>query len=122
MRSKLLKAQQIQVQLENLHYWDARVLKLEPTNFLDDVTLVFEDSEGNVEILFSGCSKVLFTTSVEDREKPLREMKLSQIPYFIQYIEISDFSQDDRELLNCKVIAPPINVEVLCNSITVNRK
>ncbi|MUT65613.1 hypothetical protein [Paenibacillus sp. NEAU-GSW1] len=117
-----MKAQQIQEKLESLHYWDARVLKLDTTNFVDDVILVFEDSDGNVEILFSGCSRVLFSTSVEDREKPLKEMQLSQIPYFIQDIEISDFVQDGRGLLNCKVIAPPITVEVLCKSITVSKE
>lgn len=118
----MLKAQKIQEQLECLHYWDARLLRLDSAYFGDEVTLVFEDSDENVKILFTGCSKVIFSASVEDREKPLREMKLSQIPYFIQDIEISDFVKDEKELFDCKVIAPPLIFEVICSSIAVSRE
>lgn len=114
-----MNAQQIQQQLENFHYWDARVLRLDSEYFGDEVTLVFEDSGGDVNIKFSGCSKVFFATSVEDREKPLRELALSQIPYFIQDIDISDCVLEGKNLLNCKVSLPPLNIEINCNSVSL---
>lgn len=62
-----MNAQQIQNEFGSLHYWDARVLRLDSSYFGDELTLVFEDSDCNKKIQFTGCSKILFSTSVNDR-------------------------------------------------------
>jgi len=116
-----LKAKQIQEQIESLHYWDARVLQLNAEYFGDEVTIIFQDTGNNVKLLFSGCSKVNIDTNVNDRKKPLRELAIPQIHYFIQDIEVEDLITDGCNLLTCKVSMPPLSMEVCCTSITVSK-
>ena len=114
-----MKAKQIQEKLEKLHYWDARVLSLDAQYFGDEVTIVFEDSDGNIKLLFTGCSKKTVTTNPEDRINPIRELTISQIPYFIQDIEVEDILVNGYDLLSCKILMPPINIELNCNLINI---
>ncbi|TCS96484.1 hypothetical protein [Hazenella coriacea] len=117
-----MKAQLIQEKINRLHYWDARLLQLHADYFGDEVTLLFEDSNANVKLLFSGCSKVHLTTNVSDRIKPMRELSIPQIPYFIQDLEITDYIEGDLELLNCKISAPPLMIELRCYKIEIVRE
>lgn len=114
-----MKAKQIQAQLEKLHYWDARVLRFDVQNFCDELTIVFEDSDRNIKLLFTGCFKIMFYTNPEDRRNPIKELTISQIPYFIQDIELNDILVNGHNLLNCKILMPPINIEINCSSIFI---
>ncbi|AIF51845.1 hypothetical protein [Pelosinus sp. UFO1] len=116
-----MKARQIQEEIERLHYWDARVLQITAEYFGDEVTIIFQDADNNIKLLFSGCSKVNFTTDVSDRKKPLRKLTIPQIPYFIQDIEVVDCIIDEFEVLNCKILMPPMSVEVSCNQIIISK-
>ncbi|MFH0345200.1 hypothetical protein ACHADS_01310 [Bacillus vallismortis] len=116
-----MKAEQIQRDLESLHYWDARVLQLESYFFGDEITMIFEDTDSNVKLSFTGCSKFSFVTAPDDRIKPLKHLAKSQIPYFLQDIEISPFQSEGQELLKCEILMPPLNVEIVCNSISINK-
>ncbi|KMY31475.1 hypothetical protein ACZ11_04355 [Lysinibacillus xylanilyticus] len=115
-----MKAQFIQSEIEAIHYWDARVLQMDTNFFGDEITIVFEDTDYNVKLLFTGCSKFSFITSVVDRLKPLKELTKSQIPYFIQDIKISEVEFEDKEnLLKCNILMPPLNVGVVCTDILI---
>ncbi|GGG13754.1 hypothetical protein [Paenibacillus aceti] len=116
-----MKSEKILSEIESLHYWDARVLKFDSSFFGDEITLVFEDTEFNVKLSFKGCSKFSFVTSVDDRTKPLRGLARSQIPYFLQDIEITDVLIEGHSLMNCKILMPPLNTEILCNSISIEK-
>ncbi|GEN45962.1 hypothetical protein [Alkalibacillus haloalkaliphilus] len=117
-----MNAQQIQQKIEGYHYWDARMVKLRSDYFGYEVKIVFQDTDGEVKIHFLGCSRVCFTTSIEDRLHPLREMNLSQIPYFIQDIDITEYEKCNKSLFNCRVTAPPLDIEIVCNSMLVNKE
>jgi hypothetical protein len=97
------------------------VLRLDSQYFGDEVTLVFEDSDGDVSIVFSGCTKVYLSTSLDDRDKPLRDMLPSQIPYFMQDIDISESVQEGKKRFNCRLALPPLDLEICCNLISVTR-
>ena len=114
-----MKAKQIQEKLEKSHYWDARVLSLDAQYFGDEVTIVFEDSDGNIKLSFTGCSKITVTTNPEDRISPIRKLTIPQIPYFIQDIEVEDILVNNHNLLSCKILMPPMNIEVNCNLINI---
>ncbi|MBG9792653.1 hypothetical protein ABD76_09130 [Paenibacillus dendritiformis] len=116
-----MKAEKILNEIEALHYWDARVLKFDSSFFGDEITLVFEDTEFNVKLSFMGCSKFSFVTSADDRTKPIRELARPQIPYFLQDIEVTDVQSEGHSLLNCKILMPPLNTEILCNSISIEK-
>ncbi|MGG4343610.1 hypothetical protein [Paenibacillus lautus] len=116
-----MKVEKILSEIEAMHYWDARVLKFDSSFFGDELTLVFEDTEFNVKLSFTGCSKFSFLTSVDDRTKPLRELTRPQIPYFLQDIEVTEVQCEGHRLLNCKILMPPLNAEIVCNSISVEK-
>ncbi|GIP46336.1 hypothetical protein J45TS6_47950 [Paenibacillus sp. J45TS6] len=114
-----MKARKILSEIEDMHYWDARVLKFDSSFFGDEMTLVYEDTERNVELSFTGCTEFSFHTTIDDRRRPIRELARSQIPYFLQDIDITDVECGDFNLLKCKILMPPLNVEIVCNFISV---
>ncbi|NTU26721.1 hypothetical protein HPX95_11100 [Bacillus tequilensis] len=116
-----MKAEQIQRDLESLHYWDARVLQLDSYFFGDEIIMIFEDTDNNVKLSFSGCSSFSFVTTADDRIKPLKDLAKSQIPYFLQDIEISAIQSEGKELLKSKILMPPLNVEIVCLTISINK-
>ena len=95
----MMKAEKILSEIEATHYWDARVLKFDSNFFGDEITLVYEDTELNVKLSFTGCSEFSFLTTVDDRRRPLRELARPQIPYFLQDIDIIDVECGDFNLL-----------------------
>jgi len=117
-----LEVKNIQSEIEAMHYWDARVLQMDTSFFGDEITITFEDTDYNVNLIFTGCSKFSFITSVEDRLKPLKELTKPQIPYFIQDIEVSELEiEDGKNLLKCNILMPPLNVEVVCTRIFIDK-
>lgn len=116
-----VNAEKILFEIEAMHYWDARVLKFDSSFFGDEITLVFEDTDFNVKLSFIGCSSFYFVTSADDRIKPLRELARPQIPYFLQDIEVTDVQNECHSLLNCKILMPPLNAEILCTSISIEK-
>lgn len=83
---------------------------------------VIEDTDFNVILLFTGCSKFSFVTSVDDRLKPLKELTKTQIPYFIQDVEITDVQIDGKDILKCNILMPPLNVRVICSTILIDKE
>lgn len=103
-----LKAKKMLKEIEAMHYWDAKVLTFDSSFFCDEIALVFEDTYFNVKLSFLGCSKFSSNTSAEDRINPLRELAKPQIPYFLQDIEVVDVQSEGHNLLNCKILIPPL--------------
>lgn len=122
MRWSNLNARKILDEIEELHYWDARVLQMESSFFGDELKIVFEDTDFNVTLLFTGCSRYSFVTSVEDRLEPLKELTKTKIPYFIQDIEMTDVQIEGENLLKCNILMPPLNAEVVCNTIRIAKE
>ncbi len=117
-----MNARKILDEIEELHYWDARVLQMESSFFGDELKIVFEDTDFNVTLLFTGCSRYSFVTSVEDRLEPLKELTKTKIPYFIQDIEMTDVQIEGENLLKCNILMPPLNAEVVCNTIRIAKE
>ncbi|MFP7492960.1 hypothetical protein SFC66_04150 [Terribacillus saccharophilus] len=117
-----MRALELMKRLENLHYWDARLLNLEAKHFGDEITLIFEDNEYNIKLSFTGCSMFKLTTSEEDRIQPLRELSKSQIPYFIQDINITEYeSKIDIPLLIVEISVPPLNIEITFTNLKIEK-
>ncbi len=55
-----MKAEETLAKIEATHYWDARVLKFDSCFFGDELTLIFEDTEFNVKLSFTGGSKFYY--------------------------------------------------------------
>lgn len=114
-----MKAEIVQKRIDNLNYWDARVLKLSAEYFCDEVTLEFEDTDKNKQLHFRGCSRFNVLTDIEDRLIPIKQLTKAQIPYFLQNIEFVNAFDHGHELISCKILMPPLNLEILCTSISI---
>lgn len=129
-----MNAKEIQEQIDDLNYWDSEVLQLSVDYFGDEVTIVFDNSK----LLFTGCSQVHINTDPQDRKKPIKTLTRKQLPYFIQSIEVTNFqteslavvyfggnkqpeSAEKFNLFKCKMLMPPLDVEIYCSSIVIER-
>lgn len=107
---------------ESYHYWDMRVCKLDCNHFADEVTLTYNDDDGEVTYSFLGCYKALFN-HVANYEKttPAKEMKLSQIPYFLQDISFAAEIEDGVDFFSCKIKMFPLEVEIWFKHLEISK-
>lgn len=115
-------AMEIQKEMDDYHYWDARVLELSCNYFADELMLSYEDSDGKVVYKFDGCYKVLFNHDIGyEKEKPIRKLSKTQRPYFIQDVEVEEVEESGIKLYQCQISMPPLNLQILCKEIVVNK-
>jgi hypothetical protein len=109
--------------IEELHYWDARVISLTNNYFGDEVVLVYEDTDSEVVYKFTDCYRVLYNHALEyDKEKPISSYTKTQLPYFMQNVELEDVECLDNRYIKCKISMPPLELEILCKKIEVSKK
>ena len=112
----------IKKKMEELHYWDARVIHLKCDYFGDEVTLVYEDEEKNVTYKFEGCYKVHFNHLYDyDKLKKVKDMTVAQLPYFLQDVDVLDVIEDDIDFFSCKIEMFPLSLEILCKTIIIEK-
>jgi len=112
----------LQQRINELHYWDAAVLNLECNYFADEVILEYDDDKDKVVYRFIGCYKVNFNHALGYvKEKPTQELTFAQIPYFLQSV-IVDEIEDEQKLLTCKLLLPPLELEIWCRDIQISQQ
>lgn len=107
--------------IDSSEYWDMRVKKVECSNYADEVIIEFDDSEGSsVCFEFSGCFKSIFD-HVKDynKNKPTRELLITQLPYFMQDVNISEAFVDNNHLWIFKINMFPLFLEIWCKEIKI---
>lgn len=115
-----MNAQEILEEIDSMNYWDARVLKLSCDYFADEVTLTYEEITGNVSYNFTGCYRVNFMHNINyNKPFPSKQLSLSQIPYFLQDVNITDYEQENTKLFKCIINMEPMIIEILCKEIKV---
>lgn len=118
----MLKANEILNKMEELSYWDAKVLNVACDHFADEVTLTYEDSDGDVSYKFLGCYSVNIEHVVTyEKRQPLKELESQQIYFFLQDVEIEDAEIEGVGMYTCKINAFPLRLEVRCTKIEIER-
>ncbi len=118
MKSKLLLEK-----IEEMHYWDSRVVDLSTNFFGDEITLVYDDSEGDVVYKFSECYEINYKHVLDyDKGKPISEFTKLQLPYFIQNVEIEDFFHNQTNYLKCIISMYPLELSILSKELFISRK
>ena len=116
-----MTARDIQKKIESFHYWDARVHYLNCNHFADEIELIYcieEDME--VVCSFTGCCKSLFDhVKHYDKCKPVREMNIAQMPYFLHDVKIDEIVENGVEFYVCKIVMFPLGVEIWCKYIEI---
>ena len=117
-----MNVEEIQEKIDRLHYWDARVLMLACDYFADEVRLTYEDSNGNVNYIFNMCYNVEFKHNLKYcKMLPSRNLMRSQIPYFLQDVNVSCYEEEGIMLYKCTINMEPINLEILCKDIQIEK-
>ncbi|PES77246.1 hypothetical protein CN505_03270 [Bacillus cereus] len=117
-----MKVQRIQEKIDKLYYWDAWVTKLVCDYFGDEVILIFKDGDDDVTLQFSGCYKIDFKHSMGYvKEKSIKTFTHEQLPYFLHDIEIGEIEKEGLKLYTCKIIMPPMELEIWCKDIKIER-
>lgn len=110
-------------QIEDSYYWDARVKALDCNYFGDEVKLVFEDDdETDIVYHFEGCYKIKIEHYLQyAKNMPYRELARAQIPYFMQDVELKEVKANDKTYLEFTINMYPIDLYVLCEKFTITR-
>ncbi len=95
--------QELLKKIEDSYYWDARVKALDCNYFGDEVKVVFEDDEKDITYHFAECYKVKIDHAVEcPKYGASKELTLSQIPYFLQDVELKEIELCQKNIWNLK--------------------
>jgi len=118
-----MSASELQKKIERFNYCDARVLHLNCDYFADEISLAFEDDGCEVTYSFLGCYKSIFDhVKNYDKLRPVREMTLAQIPYFIQSINVDEIIEDGVNFYTCSLNMFPLYMDIWCKDIAVSSK
>lgn len=109
-------------QIEGSYYWDARVKALDCNYFGDEVKLVYEDNDGEIVYQFEECYKIKIEHPVEcQKAVPSKELKVTQIPYFMQDVEVNEITLEDKKYLEFKINMYPIELYLVCKKFNIYR-
>lgn len=107
-------------QIEDSYYWDARVKALDCNYFGDEVKLVYEDNDEEITYQFEGCYKIKIEHSIEcSKDIPSKKLRIPQIPYFMQDVEVNEVTLGDKRYLEFKINMYPIELYIVCSKFTI---
>ena len=115
-----MSIREIQELIDSFHYWDARATRLNCNYFVDEIELLYEYEDSNVVYKFIGCYKSIFNHDKKyDKLFPVKKMSMSQIPYFLQNVEVGEKVEDGVKFYTCKINMFPLDVEIWCKDIKI---
>lgn len=112
--------QELIKKIEDSYYWDARVKSLECNYFGDEVKIVFEDDEQDITYHFAECYNVKIEHAFEyPKEMASKELVFSQIPYFMQDVELKEIEICQKKYMQFKINMYPIELSVVCKRFDI---
>lgn len=107
-------------QIEDSCYWDARVKALDCNYFGDEVKLLYEDDDGEIVYQFEECYKIKIKHHVEyPKDVPSKELTVTQIPYFMQDVEVNNITLGGKKYLEFKIDMYPIELYIVCRKFNI---
>ncbi len=118
-----MTVKEIQEKIDGFHYWDARVLYLDCNHFADEIALGYKYEGNTINYNFIGCYKSIFDHIKKyDKLRPVKEMTVSQIVYFLQSVEVGETIEEGVRFFKCKIGMFPLEVEIWCKDIQVTKQ
>lgn len=112
--------QELIKKIEDSYYWDARVKSLDCNYFGDEVKLVFEDDGKDITYHFEECYKVKIKHAFEcPKDRASKELTFTQIPYFMQDVELEETKICDKKYMEFKINLHPIELSIGCNKFNI---
>lgn len=88
--------------------------------FGDEVKVVFEDDEKDITYHFSECYKVKIEHAVEcPKDRVSKELTFSQIPYFMQDVELKEIELCQKKYMEFKINMYPIELLIVCKKFDI---
>ena len=114
-----MEIEKLHEKLEQIYYWDARVLYLSCEYFGDEVILVHENDENHYAVYsFLECYKSDISHIIEyQKDIPYKKLTKPQIPFFMQEVDIK--KENDLYIFN--INAFPLYLEIKCKEIKIER-
>lgn len=112
--------EELKEKIKNSYYWDARVKSLECNYFGDEVKLVYEDDNKDIIYHFEECYNVKIKHALEClKDKPSKELTTTQIPYFMQDVELTEIVFDGKKYMEFNINMHPIELKIVCNKFNI---
>lgn len=118
-REKRVKIKEIQQKIDNMDYWDMKVLDIKTIYFGDEVEIIVDNDEENCwKMTFISCYKVSYETDADRRKiSYVREMKRPQLGYYAQDISVFESKKNDFYMVNVDLSIMEIQIE--CKEIVI---
>lgn len=112
---------EFQMAIENHSWIDSRISELECYHMFDECQLSFlDENEKKITCCFSSCYSVNFNHDKNyDKMRPVKQMDITQIPYFLQDITIVKL---DNGFFEIKIDAYPISLKIQCKELNIKEK
>jgi hypothetical protein len=113
---------EMQKEIDNMDYWDCKVLDININYFGDEVTVVFEnDKDTDFLIKFLMCYKVSYETDANNRWNHgcVCSMEKRQLGYYAHDITIE--KSDIEEFIEVKLVLPMFFANIICKEISVSK-
>ncbi len=106
--------------IEESYYWDARVKALECHYFADEIKLVFEGDKKDTTFYFNKCYKIQISHEIKyPKDINFKELEITQIPYFMQDVELKQIIICEKTLMEFKINLYPIELLIVCNEFNI---
>ena len=117
-----LKIDKLQQKIDDVYYWDAKVLDFNISFFGDEIIIILEnDKETNFMLKFLDCYKVEYETDAVKREIDLsvKNMNRGQLAYYAHDITIQESLIVD--FIEVNLTLAPLFIKIICKDIQVEK-
>lgn len=111
----------IQNKIDEMEYWDARVLDFQCQYFGDNVEIILEDDDEHVyKLTLQQCSEVTYSNHyTTESDIAVENMNVKQLGYFAQDITVTN--SDKADLYKISLDLPMLFCTVTCKNIIIDR-
>ena len=118
-----MTSDEIQKQIDECDYWDAKVSRLECKYFSDEIELAYEHNNDEIIYGFFGCYKSEFNHVKDyDKLRPVRDMTYPQMPYHLHNVEVGKQTENGINFYTFKINMFPLYLEIWCKNIVIKKE
>lgn len=119
-----MNIEEIQKKIDEMQYWDSKVLDINSRYFGDEIEILIESEEENFcwSIIFESCYCVNYITDADWRKKfyLVKNMKDGQLGYFGQDITVEKSKLED--FVDVHIDLTLIKLDITCRKISVKKQ
>lgn len=115
-----MRVSKLQEEINNMDYWDCRVLDFTISYFGDEITVVLEnDTQTDFIVKFLKCYKAEYETDAKNRwnNMDVKSMSKGKLGYFAHDISIKESSEDG--FIEVSLVLPMLFGKIICKDISI---